>query len=379
MTESLSRIPGGTSYYSGCEARLRRRIQETSMKVFDGWSYEEIATPTVDYYSLFERGMGRAEAHRAFRFTDQDGRLLALRPDVTSGIARAAATLFAQRKRPLRFYYAAEVFRQQPQSHALWRRESTQVGCELIGRNSQAADIEVLTITCEVLNRLGFEHKYVITLNDAEVFRGVAENLALDFASREEMRCLIDTRNAADLESFLAGYTSLDESRDFVSLIQLSGKGQVLDSARSVITNPQSRMALARLEGLWQTIESLDLSDCFEVDLGDVSRLDYYTGLTFKVYIEGSGTRIGSGGRYDNLTASFGRAEPAVGFVLNVDALVDLLLKLNPPAASADIDEQNRSVIANHNQTELFRAAIEERTRGKSIVIDPGEVEPCRT
>src|ERR1700731_570735 len=110
MSEPLSRIPTGMRYYSGSEARLRRAIENILISIFDGWSYEEITTPTVDYYSLFEHGMGRSEAHRAFRFTDTDGRLLALRPDVTSGIARVTATLFAKRPRPLRLCYAAPVF-----------------------------------------------------------------------------------------------------------------------------------------------------------------------------------------------------------------------------------------------------------------------------
>src|SRR5216683_6115097 len=143
MSESLSRIPAGMRYYSGAEARLRRAIENTLVSIFDGWSYEEITTPTVDYYSLFEHGMGRSQAHHAFRFTDTDGRLLALRPDVTSATARASATLFAERDRPLRLCYAAPVFRQQPQSHTEWRRESTQIGCELIGANTRVADLEV--------------------------------------------------------------------------------------------------------------------------------------------------------------------------------------------------------------------------------------------
>ncbi len=92
QTDPLSRIPTGMRYYFGQEARLRRSVEETGMNIFDGWSYEEITTPTVDYYSLFEHGMGQVEAHRAFRFTDTDGRLLALRPDVTSAAARFSST-----------------------------------------------------------------------------------------------------------------------------------------------------------------------------------------------------------------------------------------------------------------------------------------------
>lgn len=334
-TEPLSAIPTGMRYYFGQDARLRRTVEETGMAIFDGWSYEEIATPTIDYYSLFEHGMGKAEAHRAFRFTDTDGRLLALRPDVTSAAARAAATLFAERKRPLRLCYAAPVFRQQPQSHAEWRRESTQIGCELIGANTRMADLEVLAIAAEFLRRLDLEGSYAITLNDVGIFNGVAERLRLDATSREEMRQLIDVRNAADLERFLAPYTSAAEAQSFAQLMQLSGKGETLELARSVISNDQSRTALDRLEGLWNVIGSLDLTDSFEIDLGDVARLDYYTGLTFKIYVKGAGHRIGSGGRYDGLIASFGKPEPAVGFVVDLDALTDLLRVRSSDVASA--------------------------------------------
>src|SRR6267143_1235868 len=259
QTEPLSRIPTGMRYYFGLEARLRRTVEQIVMSVFDGWSYEEIMTPTVDYYSLFEHGMGRSEAHRAFRFTDNDGRLLALRPDVTSATARAAATLFAERERPLRLCYAAPVFRQQPQSHAEWRRESTQIGCELIGANTRVADLEVLVIASEFLRSLDLDGSYAITLNDVGIFNGVAESLKLDPTSREVMRQLIDVRNAADLERFLAPHTSAREAQAFAQLMQLSGKRESLDLARAVISNEQSLAALDRLESLWNVIDSLGL------------------------------------------------------------------------------------------------------------------------
>ena len=354
-------------YYFGREARLRRTIEETAMTIFDGWSYEEITTPTVDYYSLFEHGMGRAEAHRAFRFTDTDGRLLALRPDVTSAAARAAATLFAESERPLRLCYAAPVFRQQPQSHAEWRRESTQVGCELIGANTSVADLEVLAIASEFLRRLDLGRDYSITLNDVGIFNGVAERLALEPAPREEMRQLIDVRNAADLERFLRPYTSADEGRAFAQLTQLSGKRETLDWARGVISNGQSQAALDRLEDLWNVIESLALTDCFEIDLGDVSRLDYYTGLTFKIYVNGAGARVGSGGRYDGLTAGFGKAEPAVGFVVDLDSLTDVLRRRAKDESEPQLKAPEQT---DSDPSALFLKVLDQRAKGERVSLN---------
>ena len=373
MSEPLSKIPAGMRYYCGPEARLRRAIEATVMSIFDGWSYEEITTPTIDYYSLFEHGMGPTQAHRAFRFSDGDGRLLAVRPDVTSLVARAAATLFAQRERPLRLCYVAPVFRQQPESHTDWRRESSQIGCELIGANSSIADIELLAIVCEVLQRLGLDRGCSITLTDIDVFNGIAEELKLDPDSRDEMRRLVDTRNTSDLEQFLAQYSGTKDSLALSRLTQISGKLEILNSARQSITNARSRAALDRIARLWSVIESLQLSDHFAIDLGDVSRLDYYTGLTFKIYVDGTGRRIGGGGRYDALTASFGKAEPAVGFVLELDALTDILLgrrESNSPAKSS----AEPALITDTDLSGLFRTALDKRALGERIVIDSNEV-----
>jgi len=307
-------------YYIGAEARLRRMIEDAAMSVFESWSYEEVITPSVDYYDLFEQGMGPAEAQRGFRFTDSDGRLLALRPDVTSSVARVAATLLADRPRPLRFCYAAPVFRQQPQSHAEWRRENTQLGCELIGAGGKQADLEVLRLAAEILTRLNLQSSYCITINNVEFFNGVAAELNLDRPAREQFRRLIDTREAAELERFLK-----HDGRAFSQLTQLTGKRDVIQAARRLIDNARSVAALDSLEELWTEIESLGLQNSFEIDLGDVPNLDYYTGLSLKIFVHGAGASVGRGGRYDGLTGNFGRAEPAVGFVLNLDALTEVV------------------------------------------------------
>src|SRR5258705_12392531 len=121
--------------------------------------------------------MGHSEAERGLRFTDNDGRLLTLRPDVTSSVARVAATLLADRRRPLRFCCAASVFRQQPHSHAEWRRENTQLGCELIGVGGTAADLEILLLASEILSRLALEKSYSITIKHIAIFNIIATQL----------------------------------------------------------------------------------------------------------------------------------------------------------------------------------------------------------
>lgn len=367
----LSSIPSGLRYYLGAEARLRRAVEDTAMSVFAGWSYEEVITPTVDYYSLFEHGMGQAEAGRSFRFTDNDGRLLSLRPDVTSSVARVAATLLVERPRPLRLCYAAPVFRQQPQSHAEWRRENTQLGCELIGAGGKQADLEILLVAAEILSRLNLRNSFTITINHVGVFNGLAAQFGLEGDRREQMRRLIDIRDTVGLKSFLTTVNNSEqESGNVAALTRLTGKIEVLDTARQFIKNARSLEALDSLSELWGVIEELDLQDSFEIDLADVSSLDYYTGLSLKVFVRGAGYRIGRGGRYDDLISNFGRSEPAIGFVLNLDALTEVIGRdsLKNNEAESQVARIRESKLA-----ATFAEALRQRAQNKTIRI---EVEP---
>jgi ATP phosphoribosyltransferase regulatory subunit len=368
MFKSASRIPAGMRYHSGAESRLRRSVIDTVMGVFDGWSYDEITTPSIDYYSLFERGLGRDEAERAFRFTDTDGHLLTLRPDVTSGVARAAATLLVKSERPLRLCYAANVFRQRPRSRAEWRRESTQLGCELIGSAGVGADMEVLALAVEVLERLGLQRDYCITLNNVEIFNGMIAQLKFDASTCGHLRDLISTRDNDGLQRFL-----LRNAPSFAGLtlfsrpLQVSDRRESLSEVRRMTTNTRSIAALDSLEWLWSTIESLGLTESFEIDFGDVPRIDYYTGLTFKIYLAGIGVRVGAGGRYDDLAANFGQPEPAVGFVLDLDSLVDALT-LTKTNFTKKLD-QSPFCLEEDKSAALFSEARQRRINGERIRI----------
>jgi ATP phosphoribosyltransferase regulatory subunit len=362
----LSKLPPGMRYYLGAEARLRRSVEDTAMSVFEGWSYEEVLTPSVDYYALFEHGMGQTEAQTAFRFSDSDGQMLSLRPDITSSVARVAATLLADRERPLRLCYAAPVFRRQQQSHAEWRRENTQLGCELIGVSGETADLEVLLVAAEILKSIGLGDSFCITINDVGIFNGLIGELKTSSQSHESLRRLIDTRDRGALKSFLDRYCDDTSVREALSkLIELTGKQEVLSEARRVITNPQSVAALDRLGRLWEAIQSLGFDSSFEIDLADVSSLDYYTGISFKVFIRGIGYRVGRGGRYDGLTANFGQSEPAIGFVLSLDSLVEVL---GQDSVNGSKIEEAHSIAAGELH-ETFLRAVVERSRKQRIRI----------
>ena len=182
------------------------------------------------------------------------------------------------------------------------------------------------------------------------------------------MQGLIDTRDARELQRFLRSYEISEEERTvFAQLTQLTGKSEILSRARQVITNERSVAALDDLETLWRVVERLGLSDSFDIDLGDVSELDYYTGVIFKVFIQGAGARVGRGGRYDRLIGNFGSSEPAIGFILDLDALTDVLARGGGPIATTTTN--GAVAIAEGELSATFLAARQQRAEGKRVKV----------
>src|SRR5262245_5749537 len=138
-----------------------------------------------DYHDLFARGMGREKAERTYRFVDHDGALLALRPELTSLVARTVATRFKNKPRPLRICYSGEVFRyDEPTERSA--REFHQLGVEHIGQSVIAADIETLLVAVEVLTVLGLDD-FRVALSDVDFFNGLAAHLGLEAADRTQL------------------------------------------------------------------------------------------------------------------------------------------------------------------------------------------------
>src|SRR5215510_15599093 len=178
MSSSLSKIPPGVQYIFDTEVRVRRWVERQVMEVFDGWSYSEIILPIFDYADLFAFGMGKIQAEMTYRFTGRDGKLLALRPEMTSLVARTVATRFRESPRPIRLSYSGEVFRwDEPRGGRQY--EFHQIGIEHIGSKRLEADTEALVIAIEALRRLGLEG-CTITLSHVDFFKGMADRLQLD-------------------------------------------------------------------------------------------------------------------------------------------------------------------------------------------------------
>jgi ATP phosphoribosyltransferase regulatory subunit len=353
---SLLSIPSGVQCFFGPEARLRREIERRVADVFRGWSYEEIVLPLFDYDEVFSRGGGPSASGGIYRFVGRDGEVLALRRDFTALVAKIVVSRLASAELPLRLFYSGEVLRYQP-PRAGQQEELFQIGLEHLG-DGAAADVEVLLVACEALDRLGASDAR-LTLGHVGYVLGLLAGA--EPAERDLALAAMRRRDRDGLRAALGE----ERARPLVATLGFTGGLEALNEAEKLAASDESARALARLREVAGSLRDLGLEDRLRLDLGEVRGFDYYTGLVFEIHAEGAGLELGGGGRYDSLVARFGRDVPAVGFYLSLDRLAELVAKrggLDPPP-------EPRGVAIDGASAEAFRTALEARRRGERVRI----------
>ncbi len=318
MLKGPAATPPGALDLTGDAARRRRALQRAAVQVLERGGYEELLPPTFEYEDVFLRAGGAGVAERLLRFPDRDGRILALRYDFTSSIARIASTTFAGATPPLRLSYSGKVYRQEPERGGR-PRETLQVGAELLGEGSLEADVEVVRLTLELIRAAGLED-FQINLGHVGVLApGLA---ALEEPLRDQVRRWIDRKDRAGLTRTLAGRGG--DAEALVRLPFVMGRRDALEAALRE-TPPAAVAGLGHLLALDDALSAGERAHVV-YDLGEVRGLDYYTGVHFEVYVSGAGRAAGAGGRYDDLMGRFGRPMPAVGVSLDLDAIAEVPL-----------------------------------------------------
>jgi ATP phosphoribosyltransferase regulatory subunit len=309
----VDRIPSGTRDVLPDEMRELRTMTDRMRDVFAAAGYGEVYTPALEYEQTFQR-TNAVGAQPAYRVFDEQGSVLVLRPEMTIPIARLAATRYPHAELPLRFCYLAHAYRgvrpQRGQS-----REFLQAGVELLGAPGSEGTAEVLGVLCAALDAAGLKN-YRVGAGDASLYPSLLDAFGVD-AERQD---LILTELAAgdfvgaDREIHALGLD--DAAADLLlRLARTRGGPEVLEGLSGALHDALSGMrdVHARLAPA--------VAARIIFDLGLVRSLGYYTGAVFQVYDPAYGVPLGSGGRYDDLLGSFGRALPAVGFALNVERL----------------------------------------------------------
>ena len=325
MANKLLHTPDGVRDIYGVECTRKAAIQNRILEIFHLYGYQDIETPTFEFFDIFNESRGSVKAKEMFKFFDRDNHTLVLRPDETPAIARCVTKYFTEEDMPLRLCYLERTFINNT-SYQGRLKEAAQTGVELIGDDSSDADAEILAMVIRALKAAGLT-EFQVELGEVDFFRGLREEAGMDEEMEEKLRELIENKNYFGVEELVMEQPIPQELKDaFLKLPELFGSLEAIQAAREFTKNPRALRAIDRLEEVNRILEYYDLSEYVSYDLGMLSQYQYYTGIIFKAYTYGTGDYIVNGGRYDKLLVQFGKDAPAVGFGISVD---DLMLALS--------------------------------------------------
>lgn len=311
-------LPHGLADLFYEQAAAKAHLEATLQDIFRRWGYTRIIVPTFEYYETLATDSSTYLQEEMYRLFDREGRVLALRPDMTVATARVVGTRLYDQPLPLRFFYVGNVFRyEEPQAGR--RREFTQAGIELVGAGTPEADAEVLAMAVATLQALGIE-RFQINLGQVAFLKGILEATSLSNGALGRLERVIGRKNDVELAHTLADL-GIDGAiaRAIMAIPHLCGGPEILTNARRLTDNATALQALDRLERVYELLMAEGVAEHVTLDLGEVRSMAYYTGITFQGYVEGLGFHVCSGGRYDGLVAQFGRDLPAVGFAIGVE------------------------------------------------------------
>lgn len=301
----------------------KKGIETTLSSLYKENNYRKVITPTIEYFDVFKSDNTGIEADEMYKLSDSYGRTTVLRPDNTMPIARLVATRLTKEDFPVRLYYNQNIF---VRNKALAGRtdEIAQSGIELIGDGSVNADLEAVSMAVEALKIVKI-NSFKIEIGHAGFFNSVLNNMNITNTEKADICNLIEGKNYAALGDLLNKIGSTPETAVLHRLPRLFGGVEVLDEAKRLYRNDDSDKALDYLKAVYEKLQAMGISDCIMIDLGLVNRSNYYTGIIFRGYAEGSGLTVLTGGRYDNLIAEFGLNAPAIGFGVDVTALTNVI------------------------------------------------------
>lgn len=282
--------------------------------LYSAYGYQHYKVSKFESYDLYVQNKNFLQSRQILTFTDTNGRLMALKPDVTLSIIKNTKPTAGMSK----VYYTENVYR--VPKNADGYQEIMQTGLELIGAVDDYAMAEVLMLAERSLRTIS--NDYVLDISHIGVLSGLLASQELDDGQCGEIMTAVGERNLHQLRGLCAQFNLPSQFGDTLcALVSLYGPlNEALTQADALELPQNCRDAIASLRSLG---ELLSLTGCrnLRLDLSLVNDMDYYNGLVFRGFISGIAAGVLSGGRYDNLMAKMGREQSAVGFALYLDQL----------------------------------------------------------
>lgn len=327
--------------------------------------YEPYKMSKFEEYDLYVRNKSFLVSDNIITFTDTDGKLMALKPDVTLSIVKNT-----REGETRRVYYNENVYRVSEGSRSY--KEIMQTGLEYIGKVDLYAMSEVLTLAYESLGEISED--FVLDVSHLGI---ISVLLKLSGAHESDEKKILDCmgeKNVHGVESACkAAGISPENTERIKALVKCYGRPDaVLPKLRELLVENDFEAYLEALE----TVTSLVGGDKLRLDFSVVGDMNYYNGVVFKGFVNGIPTAVLSGGEYDSLMKRFGRREGAIGFAVYLDMLegfealeydVDTLVVYGDKTSPYKVSDTVKACISRGESTRAA-TSIPEKLKYKNLV-----------
>lgn len=312
-------LPAGLRDVLPPEAAFEAEVVERLIARFAASGYGRIKTPLIEFEDGLMSGAGAAISADTFRLMDPvSQRMMGVRADITPQIARIALTRLRNAPRPLRLSYSGDVLRVKG-TQLRPERQLAQVGVELIGAETAAADCELIVLAVEALAAVGVT-ELSVDLTIPPLVPALCAALDIAGDAGRELRAALDRKDAAAVRAI--GGTAAEP---LDALLGAAGPAAACFAVLDALDLPEAasreRDRLRDvLDGLQRAAPAIKLT----LDPVENRGFEYHTGVSFTIFAYGVRGEVGSGGRYIATSNGTG-GEPATGFTLYVDTILRVL------------------------------------------------------
>jgi ATP phosphoribosyltransferase regulatory subunit len=353
-------LPDGIEEVLPAQAATVEQLRRQLLDLFRSWGYQLVIPPLVEFTDSLLIGLGQDLDLLTFKLTDQlSGRSMGVRADITPQVARIDAHSLAP-EGVSRLCYAGSTLHTRPKS-LMASRSPIQLGAEIYGDDSLAADVEVIRLMLATLDAAELQSSITLDLGHVGIYEAVLAAAQLDEQQERTVFDALQRKSVPDLMLALDDVAE-DAATLIIGLVDLHGDDSVLAAARELFEQrvPAAIAAVDELQEVAADIRRQHPQLPLYFDLAELDGYHYHTGITFSAYVPGHGQALARGGRYNGVGEVFGRSRPATGFATDLKALLGLL-----PTASA---VSGAISMPDSDNTELLAKAAELRAAGEIVI-----------
>ena len=229
MKKDLLHTPEGVRDIYSTECVEKKIIENKLHDVCRLYGYNDIQTPSIEYFDVFSKERGSVPSNEMFKLFDRYGNTLVLRPDMTPSIARAAAKYFEDHILPIKLCYVSNTFINVSKYYQGRLKENTVIGAELIDDASIDADYEIICMVIDCMKNAGLT-EFQVELGNVAFFNGLLKDAGIKGDTYEELLNLINEKNYIGVEEILNNLNiDKNTAKVLLELPQLFGQAEVLD------------------------------------------------------------------------------------------------------------------------------------------------------